>query len=236
MGMDLSRTRYLSRSRQTCNNFLLVLYSYDFGKGLLITVSTLQRILVVVLLNILLLYLKGVKQLLFLYFGERNGQRRTIHRNCRISEEDSINTAREVESEGAWCNYIRAEGEDPENLNSRDKEEEPEMLNSKEEEQESENLNSRSDFEVTRGKYQPQLWFEGEVEDFVPGEDTLLICEGDGEEIVMSARTFTMYKTVNKKVKPVSETFPQEALVVRKFPHDPLEGLHNLPTRFRRSV
>jgi hypothetical protein len=34
-----------------------------------------------------------------------------------------------------------------------------------------------------------------------------------------------MYKQVDKKVKPVSSTFPQDAQVLRQFPHDPLETM-----------
>ena len=44
---------------------------------------------------------------------------------------------------------------------------------------------------------------------------------------------FTAYKTVDRRVRPVSGTFPQEARVHRTFPHNPLEGmsilLRNLP-------
>ncbi|KAI0037767.1 hypothetical protein FA95DRAFT_1613901 [Auriscalpium vulgare] len=38
-----------------------------------------------------------------------------------------------------------------------------------------------------------------------------------------------MYKTVDKKVKPVPGVFPQEALVRRTIPRDPLESLSALP-------
>ncbi|KAG2338262.1 hypothetical protein BDR05DRAFT_893966 [Suillus weaverae] len=34
-----------------------------------------------------------------------------------------------------------------------------------------------------------------------------------------------MYKRVDKKIKPVSGTFPQAARVDRQFPHDPLQNL-----------
>ncbi|KAG2058717.1 hypothetical protein BDR06DRAFT_832920, partial [Suillus hirtellus] len=35
----------------------------------------------------------------------------------------------------------------------------------------------------------------------------------------------TMYKRVDKKVKPMSGTFPQGARVDRHFPHNPLQNL-----------
>ncbi|KAG2117385.1 uncharacterized protein F5147DRAFT_528497, partial [Suillus discolor] len=35
----------------------------------------------------------------------------------------------------------------------------------------------------------------------------------------------TMYKQVDKKVKPVSGTFPQDAQVLRRFPYNPLETM-----------
>lgn len=41
--------------------------------------------------------------------------------------------------------------------------------------------------------------------------------------------TFTAYKRVDKKVHPVSGTFPEAARVIRKFPHDPLADLPPLP-------
>ncbi|KAG2119716.1 uncharacterized protein F5147DRAFT_564263, partial [Suillus discolor] len=39
------------------------------------------------------------------------------------------------------------------------------------------------------------------------------------------ASSFTMYKKVDKKVRPVPGVFPQEAQVVRQIPNDPLETL-----------
>ena len=40
-----------------------------------------------------------------------------------------------------------------------------------------------------------------------------------------SAWTFTAYKRVGQKVKPVSGVFPEEARVLRQFPHNPLDSL-----------
>ncbi|KIM71028.1 hypothetical protein PILCRDRAFT_26851, partial [Piloderma croceum F 1598] len=42
---------------------------------------------------------------------------------------------------------------------------------------------------------------------------------------LQAARVYTAYKPVDRRVRPISGTFPQEALVRRSFPHDPLEGL-----------
>ncbi|KAG2120934.1 uncharacterized protein F5147DRAFT_563283 [Suillus discolor] len=39
------------------------------------------------------------------------------------------------------------------------------------------------------------------------------------------AISYTMYKRVDKKIKPVPGVFPQEAQVQRRFPSDPLETL-----------
>src|SRR6202795_643136 len=41
----------------------------------------------------------------------------------------------------------------------------------------------------------------------------------------LSEQAMTMYKRVDKKVRPVGGTFPQEALVHRRFPHNPLDSL-----------
>ena len=73
-----------------------------------------------------------------------------------------------------------------------------------------------------------KLYFEEEVEDFVQGEDTLLIPMDFERRDLVSARSFTAYKPVDRRVRPISGTFPQEALVRRSFPHDPLEGLQSL--------
>jgi len=70
-----------------------------------------------------------------------------------------------------------------------------------------------------------KLHFKGEVEDFIRWEDILLVSEGSSKADLVSSHTFTAYKPVDRRVRPVSGTFPQEALVWRTFPHDPLEGL-----------
>ena len=41
--------------------------------------------------------------------------------------------------------------------------------------------------------------------------------------------SFTMYKTVDRKVKPVPAVFPEDARVRRQFPEDPLLSLSRLP-------
>jgi hypothetical protein len=45
---------------------------------------------------------------------------------------------------------------------------------------------------------------------------------------LQAARVYTAYKPVDRRVCPISGTFPQEALVRRSFPHNPLEGLPKL--------
>jgi hypothetical protein len=64
-----------------------------------------------------------------------------------------------------------------------------------------------------------------EVEGFIQGEDKVLISEQSSIEQIEAAQAFTAYKPVDRRVRPISGTFPQEALVHRRFPHDPLEGL-----------
>jgi hypothetical protein len=59
----------------------------------------------------------------------------------------------------------------------------------------------------------PKLHYKGEVEGFVKGQDTLIIPKGYDYSNLTAAQTFTAYKTVDQKVKPVSGTFPQDALV-----------------------
>ena len=49
-----------------------------------------------------------------------------------------------------------------------------------------------------------------------------------GRRDLVSACSFTAYKPVDRRIRPVSGTFPQEALVHRTFPHNPLEGLQSL--------
>ena len=71
----------------------------------------------------------------------------------------------------------------------------------------------------------PKLYLDDEIEYFVKGEDVLLIPEDHSNQDLTEAQAFTAYKPVDRRVRPVSGTFPQEALVKRSFPHDPLEGL-----------
>lgn len=75
---------------------------------------------------------------------------------------------------------------------------------------------------------QNQLRFDGEIEDFEAGEDLILIPEDFNIDDLRSAQIFATYKPVDRRVKPVSGTFPQDALVQRAFPHAPLEGLPKL--------
>lgn len=74
-------------------------------------------------------------------------------------------------------------------------------------------------------------------------DDKVVICI-DGEEVHSawkrntprtytstgtSTDSFTMYKRVDRKVKPVPAVFPEDARVIRKFPEDPLKSLPSLP-------
>ena len=70
-----------------------------------------------------------------------------------------------------------------------------------------------------------KLHFGDEIECFIKGEDKLLIPEDYEMHSLQAAQIFTAYKPVDRRVRPISGTFPQEALVRRKFPHNPLEGL-----------
>jgi hypothetical protein len=81
-------------------------------------------------------------------------------------------------------------------------------------------LINQHDYKILRSK----IYFENELEDLEAG-DVILIAGSASESEIEAAEAFTAYKKVDRKVKPVSGTFPQEALVRRSFPHDPLEGL-----------
>jgi hypothetical protein len=82
-----------------------------------------------------------------------------------------------------------------------------------------------SRFQNHFGVLQNNLYFEDEIDDFNYEEDFILI-PGHAEDIDFeSAKAFTAYKKVDRKIKLVSGTFLQDALVKRTFPHDPLEGL-----------
>ena len=85
------------------------------------------------------------------------------------------------------------------------------------------------DFRNRFGLATNNLYFDGEIEDFDLQEDFILIPAGAQDLDFEAARAYTAYKKVDRKVKPVSGTFPQDALVKRTFPHEPLEGLKILP-------
>ena len=70
-----------------------------------------------------------------------------------------------------------------------------------------------------------KLHYQGELEEFIRGEDILLIPKDHDLSELESAQVFTAYKPVDQRVRPISGTFPQEALVRRTFPHEPLDGL-----------
>src|SRR5882762_9760261 len=73
--------------------------------------------------------------------------------------------------------------------------------------------------------HMPKLHYKGEIESFVKGQGTLIISEGCDYSILTAAQIFIAYKIVDCKVKSVSRTFLQDALVRRTFPHNPLERL-----------
>ena len=70
-----------------------------------------------------------------------------------------------------------------------------------------------------------KLYYQGELEEFICGEDILLIPKDHDLSELKSAQVFTAYKPVDQKVRPISGTFPQEVLVCHNFPHEPLDGL-----------
>lgn len=81
----------------------------------------------------------------------------------------------------------------------------------------------------------PQVkWLDPEfyhVESYELEEDDLLMhCTEDNPYPSDTNEVFTTYKTVAKKAKPVSGTFPEEARVHRTIPRDPLLSLKPLPT------
>jgi len=62
------------------------------------------------------------------------------------------------------------------------------------------------------GLRENNLYFEGEIEDFNFKEDFILI-PGKAKDLNFEAvKAYTAYKKVDRKVKPVSGTFPQDAL------------------------
>lgn len=199
------RNRLLTKCSHTCNNFLL---DFDIRYVLLrimVLVSIAWRIVLLLVLNIFLLYLKSVKQFIFLYREAGASERQSSQEEMGEMESEITSTSSNI-----CFSYLAA--------TSR-------MTRRKEREGTKQETTSAYGGE----KSYPTLWFEGEEDDFVPGEDTVLICEGNDTGDIEIARAFTMYKTVDRKVKPVSGTFPQEAMVTRKFPHNPLDGLRELP-------
>jgi hypothetical protein len=88
-----------------------------------------------------------------------------------------------------------------------------------------ENSSENSDFWNDLRLRENKLYFEDELEGFDHKDDFILI-SGKADKIDFdTAKAFTAYKKVDRKIKPVSGTFPQDALVKRRFPHDPLVGL-----------
>jgi len=73
----------------------------------------------------------------------------------------------------------------------------------------------------------PEDLEEDDEGDFIPEEDVLLFpedfdMESDSHKPMQS---FTAYKRVDRKVKPVPGIFPEDARVIRQFPEDPLLSL-----------
>lgn len=191
-----------------CNNFLFA-RSYLWIRFFVSRIiSVLWTISFLLLLNILLLYLRVLKHFVVMY---NMRQRRRDTETTRSEKEQNFETGSLRPSrEEISCNYYETVQESSGNRRG--------------------NEHASEITEQEEKIRHPCLRFEGEVEDLIPGEDTILIEEGGDPEVVIRARTFTMYKTVDRKIKPISGTFPQEARVIRKFPHNPLEGLHELPT------
>ena len=86
-------------------------------------------------------------------------------------------------------------------------------------------LSRKNDKYYELGFRENNLYFEGEIEDFNYKDDFILIPATANNLDFEAAKIYTAYKKVDRKVKPVSGTFPQEAMVRRTFPHNPLEGL-----------
>ena len=57
--------------------------------------------------------------------------------------------------------------------------------------------------------------------------------EENDEDIIIfgGAESYTAYKRVDKKIRPVPGTIPENIKVIRRFPEDPLLSLENLPTK-----
>src|SRR6266481_6395693 len=73
----------------------------------------------------------------------------------------------------------------------------------------------------------PEDLEEDDEEGYIPGEDLLIFPEEFDAipDPQMSVQSFTAYKRVDRKVKPVPGTFPEDARVTRQFPEDPLLSL-----------
>lgn len=73
----------------------------------------------------------------------------------------------------------------------------------------------------------PEDLEEDDEEEYIPGEDLLIFPEEFDSipDPQMSVQSFTAYKRVDRKVKPVPGTFPEDARVTRQFPEDPLLSL-----------
>ena len=72
-----------------------------------------------------------------------------------------------------------------------------------------ENIGTQEQSIYTRNK----LFFQDELEDLEIEDDIILVFGSIGGLEIEAAITFTAYKKVDRKVKPVSGTFPQNALV-----------------------
>lgn len=70
---------------------------------------------------------------------------------------------------------------------------------------------------------------DDELQDLADDEDIVFCLEGG--EIVSAAKpkSLTMYKRVDRKIKPVPAVFPEAARVQRRFPENPLDSLSELP-------
>lgn len=87
----------------------------------------------------------------------------------------------------------------------------------------------------------PAWFLEEDDEDiiFVDGDEVMRSYKAsDYIEYYNTVKVLGAYKRVDKKVKPVAGTFPQEAKVIRKFPENPLDSLPPLtknPPEFREN-
>ena len=75
-------------------------------------------------------------------------------------------------------------------------------------------------------RYYPLDGYTFEEGDLVIGFEP----ENSSSNAMEVLQSFTMYKRVDKKVRPIAGTFPEEARVRRQIPHDPMKSLPKLPT------